>query len=78
VLSPDVLILEVMFGLRWDLRVILCNLHKNPTTILQRHGKSNSQIHPKMQNPRIAKTMLNSKRMAGESPSVTSNFTVGQ
>jgi hypothetical protein len=48
-------------------KAIHCNPHQNPNTILQRHGKSNSQIHleRKKKKNRIAKTICYNKRTAG-------------
>ena len=64
---------------------IQCNPHQNPNTLLQRHGKNNSQINLERQKTktattkknRIAKIILN-KRTAGESSSMTSSFTAEQ
>jgi hypothetical protein len=44
---------------------IQCNPHQNPSTILQRHRKSNTQIHVERQKLRIVKAILNNKRIAG-------------
>jgi hypothetical protein len=54
---------------------------QDPNTILQRYGKSNSQIHlgrqkkKKKKKHRIAKTILKSKRRAGESQALISSIT---
>jgi hypothetical protein len=49
---------------------IQCNFHQNSNTILYRPWKSNSSYGKKQTNkqtkPRIAKTILNNKRISGE------------
>ena len=44
---------------------IRCNPQKNSNIILQRQGKNNFQFHMEKQKPRLAKKILNQKRISG-------------
>ena len=58
---------------------IQCNLHQSTKSILSRPRKSNFQIFSGVtKKPRIAKTILNNKKLLGELQSMTSNSTTEQ
>jgi hypothetical protein len=54
---------------------IQCNPKQNTNTILQKHGKNNTQIHLERKKPRIAKKkFFTIKEQLEESPSMTSSY----